>query len=244
VAEAAGRHRAEKFVLISSDKAVRPANVMGATKRMAEIVILELQERHPDTAYSAVRFGNVLGSKGSVLPLFRRQLEAGRPLTVTHPDVTRYFMTIPEAVQLVLQASLLQGIKGRVAMLEMGEPVRILDLARNLRRLAGLPVQGGIVFTGLRAGEKLHEELVAPEEETIETAIPKVRLVRPSNRRTARVCELMGEWDTHLAEGRDEHLLSHFAGFFPNLAISLDRYEQELAAPARAPGPQTGTSAG
>lgn len=244
VAEAAGRNGAEKFVLVSSDKAVRPANVMGATKRMAEIVILELQERHPDTAYSAVRFGNVLGSKGSVLPVFRRQLEAGRALTVTHPDVTRYFMTIPEAVQLVLQASLLQGIKGRVAMLEMGEPVRILDLARNLRRLAGLPVQGGIVFTGLRAGEKLHEELIAPEEETVETAIPKVRIVRPSNRRTARVCELMEEWDAHLGAGRDEHLLNHFAGFFPNLAISLERYEQEIAEPPRRSGPQRGTSAG
>ncbi len=245
VADTAGRHGAEKFVLISSDKAVRPANVMGASKRMSEIVILELQERHPATAYSAVRFGNVLGSKGSVLPLFRRQLEAGRALTVTHPDVTRYFMTIPEAVQLVLQASLLQGIKGRVAMLEMGEPVRILDLARNLRRLAGLPVHGGIVFTGLRAGEKLHEELIAPEEETMETSIPKVRIVRPSSRQTARVCELMEEWEEHVAEGRDEHLLSHFAGFFPNLAISLQRYEQELAEPTTPKRDlQRGTSAG
>jgi len=244
IADTAGRHGAEKFVLISSDKAVRPANVMGATKRMSEIVILELQERHTATAYSAVRFGNVLGSKGSVLPLFRRQLEAGRPLTVTHPDVTRYFMTIPEAVQLVLQASLLHGIKGRVAMLEMGEPVRILDLARNLRRLAGLPVHGGIVFTGLRAGEKLHEELVAPEEETMETSISKVRLVRPSSRQTARVCHLMEEWEGHLSEGRDEELLSHFAGFFPNLAISLQRYEQELAEPTPKRDLQRGTSAG
>jgi FlaA1/EpsC-like NDP-sugar epimerase len=153
-------------------------------------------------------------------------------------------MTIPEAVQLVLQASLLRGIKGRVAMLEMGEPVRILDLARNLRRLAGLPVQGGIVFTGLRAGEKLHEELVAPEEETVETAIPKVRIVRPSDRRTARVCELMEEWEAHLGAGRDEHLLNHFAGFFPNLAISLERYEQEIAEPPRRSGQHRGTSAG
>lgn len=244
VACAAGRHGAAKFVLISSDKAVRPANVMGATKRLAELVILELQERHPETAYSAVRFGNVLGSKGSVLPLFRRQLDAGRALTVTHPDVTRYFMTIPEAVQLVLQASLLNGIKGRVAMLEMGEPVRILDLARNLRRLAGLPVQGGIVFTGLRAGEKLHEELVAPEEETMETEITKVRIVRPSNRQTARVCDLMDEWAEQLEGGRDEAVLNHFAGFFPNLAISLERYEQGMADPVPSRDLQRGTSAG
>lgn len=244
VAEAAGRHGVHKFVLISTDKAVRPANVMGATKRMAELVVLELQERYAETAYSAVRFGNVLGSKGSVLPLFRRQLEAGRPLTVTHPDVTRYFMTIPEAVQLVLQASLLDDIRGRVAMLEMGEPVRILDLARNLRRLAGLPVHGGIVFTGLRAGEKLHEELIAPEEETMETAIAKVRIVRPSNRQTARVCELMEEWEAYLVAGRDELLLNHFAGFFPNLAISLERYEQALATPTSQKDERRGKSAG
>ncbi|MEN8375266.1 MAG: nucleoside-diphosphate sugar epimerase/dehydratase [Gemmatimonadota bacterium] len=244
VAEAAGRHHADKFVLISSDKAVRPANVMGATKRLAELVVLELQDHYATTAYSAVRFGNVLGSKGSVLPVFRRQLEAGRPLTVTHPDVTRYFMTIPEAVQLVLQASLLEGIRGRVAMLEMGVPVRILDLARNLRRLAGLPVQGGIVFTGLRPGEKLHEELVAPEEETEETAVHKVRIVRPSNRRTARVCELMPEWSGHLEDGRDDLVLSHFAGFFPNLVVSLERYEQEFADRAPEVDLRRGKSAG
>jgi FlaA1/EpsC-like NDP-sugar epimerase len=132
VASAAGRFGAEKFVLVSTDKAVRPANIMGASKRMAELVVLETQRIHPDTAYGAVRFGNVLDSSGSVIPVFRRQIEQGKPLTITHEDVTRYFMTIPEAVQLILKASLLPELRGHVAMLEMGEPVRILDLARNL----------------------------------------------------------------------------------------------------------------
>ncbi|MBI4542180.1 MAG: polysaccharide biosynthesis protein, partial [Gemmatimonadetes bacterium] len=182
VAEAAGRHRAEKFVLVSTDKAVRPVSVMGATKRVAELIVLELQQRHAATAYAAVRFGNVLGSNGSVIPVFKRQLEAGQPLTVTHQDVTRYFMTIQEAVQLILQASLVKEVRGRIAMLEMGDPVRIADLAANLLRLSGArPGQGpGIVFTGLRPGERLHEELVAPHEETIETHIPKVRIIRNS----------------------------------------------------------------
>jgi FlaA1/EpsC-like NDP-sugar epimerase len=180
VADAAGRHGAEKFVLVSTDKAVRPACVMGASKRMAELVVLELQQKWPDTAYGAVRFGNVLGSNGSVVPLFRKQIADGKPLTVTHPDVTRYFMTIPEAVQLILQASLLPEFRGHIAMLEMGDPVRIVDLAENLLRLSGAAVNGGerIVFTGLRPGEKLHEELVAPEEETVLTGLPKVRLVK------------------------------------------------------------------
>jgi FlaA1/EpsC-like NDP-sugar epimerase len=137
VADAAGRHGAARFVLVSTDKAVRPANVMGATKRVAEMIVTELQDEHDETTYSAVRFGNVLGSNGSVIPIFRRQLEAGKPLTVTHPDATRYFMTIPEAVQLILQASLLPAIRGQIAMLEMGEPVRIADLAKNLLKLSG-----------------------------------------------------------------------------------------------------------
>jgi FlaA1/EpsC-like NDP-sugar epimerase len=123
-----GKYGAQKFVLLSTDKAVRPCGVMGATKRLAELAVLELQAAHPHTAYCGVRFGNVLGSSGSVLPIFARQLAAGRPLTVTHPDMTRYFMTIPEAVQLILQATLLPGVEGHLAMLEMGEPVQIMGL--------------------------------------------------------------------------------------------------------------------
>src|SRR5690606_5677275 len=159
VAEAAGRHGTAKFVFVSTDKAVTPVSIMGASKRLAEMLLMELQPAFPATAFAAVRFGNVLGSNGSVIPIFRRQIDAGKPLTVTHPDATRYFMMIPEAVQLVLQASLLPEVRGRIAMLDMGEPVRIVDLARNLLRIAGLPHKNGnsIVFTGLRAGEKLHE---------------------------------------------------------------------------------------
>ncbi len=194
VARAAGELGSEKLVLISTDKAVRPSSVMGASKRMAEQVVLEAQERYPATTFAAVRFGNVLGSNGSVIPLFRRQMEEGKPLTVTHPEVSRYFMTIPEAVQLVLQASLLPESRGHVAMLEMGEPVKIVELARKMLRLAGRPALEGrdMVFTGLRPGEKLHEELVAPQEETVPTAHPKVRLVLLDRepRQAAMACAL------------------------------------------------------
>lgn len=179
VAKAAGEHGAESFLLISTDKAVRPYNVMGATKRLAEQVCLHLQGRYPLVGYRAVRFGNVLGSNGSVIPLFRKQLEAGEPLTVTHEAVTRYFMTIPEAVQLVLKASVLPESRGRVSMLDMGEPVRILDLARNLLRLSGHPYRPGqnVIINGLRSGEKLHEELSAPDERVSATSVDRVSIV-------------------------------------------------------------------
>ena len=182
VAKAAGEHGAERFILVSTDKAVRPANVMGATKRIAELVTLYLQDSYQKTAFGAVRFGNVLGSSGSVIPLFKSQLEADEPLTVTHEDVTRFFMTIPEAVQLILQASLLPKIKGGIAMLEMGRPVPILELAKNLLRLSGKGARLGrdIVITGLRPGEKLHEELAAPDERAIQTGIEKVNLLDTS----------------------------------------------------------------
>jgi FlaA1/EpsC-like NDP-sugar epimerase len=179
VARAAAAYGAEEFVLISSDKAVRPANVMGATKSVSELLVLAAQRDFPHTAYMAVRFGNVLGSQGSVIPVFRQQMEAGDPLTVTHPEVSRFFMTIPEATQLVLQASLLSEAKGGIAMLDMGEPVRILDLARNLIRLSGeyRDPDSRIRYVGLRPGEKLHEELVAPREQVVATRVAKVRLV-------------------------------------------------------------------
>jgi FlaA1/EpsC-like NDP-sugar epimerase len=183
IADAAARGGARAFVLVSTDKAARPVSVMGATKHMAERVVLHLQDRHPLCAFGAVRFGNVLGSAGSVIPIFRRQLERGEPLTVTDENATRYFMTIPEAVQLILQASLLEDLRGGVAMLDMGEPVRIVDLARDLLRLSGQTYRPGrnVVITGLRPGEKLHEELVGPGEEVVPTSLSRVFRVQPTH---------------------------------------------------------------
>jgi FlaA1/EpsC-like NDP-sugar epimerase len=224
VADAAGRNGVDRFVLVSTDKAVRPVNVMGATKRMAEMIVMELQAHHPATTYAAVRFGNVLGSNGSVVPIFKKQLEQGKPLTVTHPEVTRYFMTIPEAVQLILQTSLLPNIGGHIAMLEMGEPIRIADLARNLLTLSGAVDRGDdqIVYTGLRPGEKLHEELVAPEEGTEPTPIPKVRLVVPPDGVIPSLTEYIEEWEESLASGAQADVLRTVSGMFPGLQIGSD----------------------
>jgi FlaA1/EpsC-like NDP-sugar epimerase len=181
VAEAAARHETARFVLISTDKAVAPSSIMGATKRLAELMVLNWPSlRSSLTDFRVVRFGNVLGSDGSVIPLFKRQLAAGGPLTVTHPDATRYFMTIPEAVNLVLQASSLPEAQRRIAMLEMGEPVRIMDLAEKLIQLSGLEPyrEVPIVLTGLRPGEKLHEELVSNLEGTVPSSLSKIRIVQ------------------------------------------------------------------
>ena len=181
VARAAVDAGVRKVVLLSTDKAVNPSSVMGASKRISERIILGMPEfRETATDFRAVRFGNVLGSDGSVLPLFRRQLATGGPLTVTHQDVTRYFMTIAEAVQLVLQAAALPEARGRIVMLDMGEPVRIVHLAENLIRLSGLEpyVDVAITFTGLRPGEKLCEELMAAYEHCVPTSEPGIRLMQ------------------------------------------------------------------
>ncbi len=219
VAEAAGRHGAEKFVLVSTDKAVRPANVMGSTKRLAELTILHMQDHFPDTAFGAVRFGNVLGSRGSVLPIFRRQVASSKPLTVTHPEVTRYFMTIPEAVQLILQASLLPDFRGHIAMLDMGEPVKIVELAQNVLRLSGISPRMGETyrFTGLRPGEKMHEELAAPDESMQETSIAKVRLLTSCRASTPDIRPLLNRWDRALSNGHAGVVEKELRGIFSGL---------------------------
>lgn len=215
----AGESGVEAFVLISTDKAVRPSSVMGASKRGAELVVQDLNRRH-GSKFLAVRFGNVIGSAGSVIPIFREQISKGGPVTITHPEMVRYFMTIPEAAQLVLQAAAM-GRGGEIFILDMGQPVRILDLAKDTIKLSGLrPYQDiDIVVTGIRPGEKLAEELDTHDEAMAPTAHPKIFVARIAEYPGHAVREAVERLMLLADEGRDLELRQYLNELLPEAQL-------------------------
>ncbi|MHB1116103.1 polysaccharide biosynthesis protein [Sideroxydans sp.] len=220
VATCAQKHGADKFVLISTDKAVNPTNVMGATKRMAEIVCQGLAKQE-GMRFVIVRFGNVLGSNGSVIPKFREQIAKGGPITVTHPEINRFFMSIPEAAQLVMQAGCM-GQGGEIFVLDMGEPVKIVDLAKELIRLSGLNEDDiRIEFTGLRPGEKLYEEVLADNEQTLPTPHPKLRIARVRSADAEALAQLKA-WVFSDVQVSDEEVRQKLRQWVPEYAATAN----------------------
>lgn len=221
VAEAADTFGVGAFVMISSDKAVNPTNVMGSTKRIAEMIIQQLA-KNSTTKFVAVRFGNVLGSRGSVIPLFKKQIQAGGPVTVTHPDMTRYFMTIPEASRLVIQASSLAG-GGEIFVLDMGEPVKIVELASNLIQLSGYSIEDiGIEYSGIRPGEKMYEELLGEKEVHSEAVFPKIFIGKAVLEQEEEIQYLLNSYD-HFSMTELKEFVINLANRRKNKAFSATK---------------------
>jgi FlaA1/EpsC-like NDP-sugar epimerase len=217
VARAAGEFGTQKFINVSTDKAVHPVNVMGATKRFSEMLVRSAAEEYPQTLYASVRFGNVLGSRGSVVPTFRRQIEAGGPLTVTHPEMTRYFMITSEAVSLILQAGAMADSYG-IYVLEMGRPVKIVDLARKMIEVMG--ARGvKLQYIGLRPGEKLHETLSEESEDRAATDHPMIYRLVPKNPTPSNLLGVAEEMCFFALSGDDDKTLELLRQAVPNYPV-------------------------
>lgn len=228
MADAAVAHHAERFVMVSTDKAVRPTNVMGATKRLAEMYCQSLgQSKKTNTKFVTTRFGNVLGSNGSVVKIFRKQISEGGPVTVTHPDITRFFMTIPEACQLVIEASIM-GTGSDIFVFDMGAPVKVVDLAKKMIKLAGFEPGKDIeiVFSGLRPGEKLYEELLSHSENTIETYHPKIMIAKVDHILNGSVSYMINEIGDALADYDQFKLVALLKKAIPEYISNNSRFQK------------------
>ena len=227
LAELSSKFGVERFVMISTDKAVNPTNVMGATKRVAELFVQSLQNvEGNNTKFITTRFGNVLGSNGSVIPIFQKQIENGGPVTITHPEITRYFMTIPEACELVLQAGTM-GQGGEVYVFDMGEPVKIIDLAKRMIRLYGLEtgIDIQLKITGLRPGEKLYEELLSDDAKTLATHHEKIMISKDSAMDFSRINTLTEQVIQKAKSGDNEEIVSLLKDIIPEFKSNNSVFE-------------------
>jgi FlaA1/EpsC-like NDP-sugar epimerase len=229
LADASVANGVRKFVMVSTDKAVNPTNVMGCSKRIAEIYVQALNNSLPagkHTAFVTTRFGNVLGSNGSVIPIFKKQIQSGGPVTVTHPEITRYFMTIPEASQLVLEAAIM-GKGGEIFLFDMGQSVKILDLARKMIRLSGLEPERDIeiVFTGLREGEKLYEELLNNQENTIPTHHEKILIAKVKEYDYREINSYVGLFEDLVNDRNELKMVALMKELVPEYKSNYSRFE-------------------